>query len=98
MKVFVYGGSERLGEHILKRLYKKGYEAVTVVETDNRAEVLEQLGTVWVIVDEDDSFTRALDDADIIIYIASASPGAGEDQNALVDADAVMKSLEEAQQ
>ena len=46
MKVFVYGGSERLGEHILKRLYKKGYEAVTVVETDNRAEVLEQLGTV----------------------------------------------------
>lgn len=98
MKVFVYGGSEILGEHILKRLDKKGHEAVTVVQTDNRAEALEQLGNVEVIIDGDDSFTRALEDADAIIYIASASPGTGEDQDALVDADAVMESLEEAQQ
>ena len=98
MKVFFYGGSERLGDHILKQLDEKGHEAVTVTETDNRAEALDEIGTTEVIIAGDDSFTRALDDADVIIYIASASPGTGDDQDALVDADTVVKSLEEAEQ
>ncbi len=98
MKVFVYGGSETLGEHILKQLDEKGHESVTIAENDNRAEALEQLGEVEVVIAGEDSFTRALDDADAIIYIASASPGTGEDQDALIDADAVMASLKEAQE
>ncbi|WP_462421313.1 NAD(P)H-binding protein [Salinicoccus sp. Marseille-QA3877] len=98
MKVFVYGGSERLGDHILKQLDEKGHEAVTVAETDNRAEALGQIGTTEVIIEGKDSFTKALDDVDAIIYIAGASPGTGDDQDALVDADTVVKSLEEAEQ
>ena len=50
MKVFVYGGSERLGDHILKQLDEKGHEAVTVTETDNRAEALDEIGTTEVII------------------------------------------------
>src|SRR5699024_11472609 len=89
MKIFVYGGSETLGEHILRQLNKKGHEAVTIAQTDNRAEALEQIGEVEVIIEGEGSFMRALDDADAIIYIAGASPGTGEDQDALIDHEAV---------
>jgi len=98
MKIFVYGGSETLGEHILRQLNKKGHEAVTIAQTDNRAEALEQIGEVEVIIEGEGSFMRALDDADAIIYIAGASPGTGEDQDALIDHEAVVKSLKEAQE
>lgn len=98
MKVFVYGGSERLGEHLLKQLDEKGHETVTIVEAENRAEVLEQLGAVDVIVSEDGSYSRALSDVDAIIYIAGAVPGLGGSQDALIDADEVVRSLEEAEQ
>lgn len=98
MKVFVYGGSEKLGEYILKQLGEKGHEAVVIAENENRAKALDHIGEVEVINAGENSFTRALDDADAIIYIASASSGAGEEQDALVDADAVMESLEAAQQ
>src|SRR5699024_11426462 len=97
MKVFVYGGSERLGDHILKQLDEKGHEAVTVTETDNRAEALDEIGTTEVIIAGDDSFTRALDDADAIIYIACASHGTGDDQDAMVDADTVVNYLDVAE-
>lgn len=50
MKVFVYGGSEKLGEHILQQLDEKRHEAVTIAETDNRAEALEQIDEVEVII------------------------------------------------
>ncbi|CAM4269658.1 NAD(P)H-binding protein [Lacicoccus alkaliphilus] len=97
MKVFVYGGSETLGEYILKQLDEKGHEAVTIVEAENRAEMLEQLGAVDVIMSEDGSFKRALAGVDAIIYIAGASPGSGGSQDALIDAEEVVRSLEEAE-
>lgn len=98
MKVFVYGGSETLGEYILKQLDEKAHEAVTIARTENRAEALEQLGAVEVLTAGEGSFTRALDEADAVIYITGASPGAGEDQDALVDHEAVVASLKKAQE
>lgn len=97
MKVFVFGGSESVGEHVLKQLAAKGHEAVTIAETENRAEELKMLGATDVIISKDESFSSAIVDSRAIIYIAGSSFGAGEDQDVLVDYEAVKKSLEEAQ-
>lgn len=98
MKVFVFGGNEGAGEHVLKKLAAKGHEAVTIAETENRAEELEILGAADVIISKDGHFTNAIDGSEAIIYIAGSSFGSGEDQNILVDYEAVRKSLERAQQ
>lgn len=98
MKVFVFGGSEGVGEHVFKRLAAEGHETVTVAETDNRAEALRMLGATDVIVSKKNkNFTGGIGGSDAIIYIAGSSFGAGEDQEILVDYEAVVKSLEEAQ-
>ncbi|WP_342387535.1 NAD(P)H-binding protein [Salinicoccus bachuensis] len=98
MKVFVFGGSEAVGEHVLKALDAKGHEAVTMAEAENRAEELKMLGAVEVVISKDEGFERAITGASAVIYIAGASPGAGENQATLVDHDAVIDALEEAQQ
>lgn len=97
MKVFVFGGNEGAGEHVLKKLAAKGHEAVTIAETENRAEELEILGAADVIISKDGHFTNAIDGSEAIIYMAGSSLGAGEDQETLVDYGTVRKSLEEAQ-
>lgn len=44
MKVFLFGGSEELGEYVLKQLAERGHETVTVAENKNRAEELKMFG------------------------------------------------------
>jgi|GEM_PF-2940422 len=98
MKVFVFGGSEGVGEHVFKQLAAEGHEAVTVAATENRAEALRMLGATDVVVSKkNENFTEGIRGSDAVIYIAGASFGAGEDQEILVDYEAVVKSLEEAQ-
>lgn len=97
MKVFVLGGSEGLGEYVLKELDAKGHEAVTMAETENRAEELKMHGADEVTLSQDEGFARAITGSGAIIHIAGASPGAGENQDTLVDYDAVITSLEEAE-
>lgn len=99
MRICVFGGSEEVGGHVLKQLAKKGYEPVTIAETENKAEELKMLGSTDVIISKnDENFTSAIDGSEAIIYIAGSSFGSGEDQNILIDYEAMMKSLEEAQQ
>ncbi|WP_031546316.1 NAD(P)H-binding protein [Salinicoccus luteus] len=97
MKVFVFGGSEGLGEHVLKALDAKGHEVVTVAEAENRAEELKMIGADEVIISKDEGVGKGAAGVDAIIYIAGASQGAGENQGTLVDHEAVIESLEAAQ-
>lgn len=97
MKAFVFGGSGRVGEHVLKQLIAKGHEAVTIAENENRAEELKMLGATQVLVSKDESFTEAIAGSEAIIYIAGSSLAAGEDQAILVDHEAVLEALAEAQ-
>lgn len=99
MRICVFGGSEAVGEHVIKQLAAKGHEPVTMAETENKAEELKMLGAAEVIISKnDESFNSAIDGSEAIIYIAGSSFGSGEDQNILVDYEAVRKSLERAQQ
>lgn len=99
MRICVFGGSEAVGEHVIKQLAAKGYQSVTMAETENNAEELKMLGAADVIISKDDeSFNSAIDGSEAIIYIAGSSFGSGEDQNILVDYEAVIRSLERAQQ
>src|SRR5699024_12264813 len=89
MKVFVFGGSEGVGEHVFKQLAAEGHEAVTVAATENRAEALRMLGATDVVVSKkNENFTEGIRGSDAVIYIAGASFGAGEDQEILVDYEA----------
>ncbi len=98
MKVFVFGGSEGVGEHVLKQLAAQGHETVTLAETENRAEELEMLGATNVILSKkSEGYSKAIGSSDAVIYIAGSNFGAGEDQEVLVDHEAVIGSLEEAQ-
>ncbi|SOC41611.1 NAD(P)H-binding protein [Salinicoccus kekensis] len=97
MKVFLFGGSEELGEYVLKQLAERGHETVTVAENTNRAEELKMFGAAHVMLADDEDFTKAIADAEAIIYIGAATFGAGGEQDALVDHEAVIESLEEAE-
>ncbi|WP_411842475.1 NAD(P)H-binding protein [Salinicoccus sp. HZC-1] len=97
MKVFVFGGNEGAGEHVLKKLAEKDHEIVTIAETENRAEELKMLGATDVIISKDKGIASAIEGSEAIIYMAGSSLGAGEDQETLVDYGTVRKSLEEAQ-
>lgn len=99
MRICVFGGSEEIGEHIIKQLAANGYKPVTMAETENKAEELKMLGAADVVITKnDESFNDAIDGSEAIIYIAGSSFGSGEDQNILVDHEAVIKSLERAEQ
>src|SRR5699024_6025127 len=99
MRICVFGGSEAVGEHVIKQLAAKGHEPVTMAETENKTEELKMLGAAEVIISKnDESFNSAIDGSEAISYIAGSSFGSGEDQNILVDYEAVRKSPERAQQ
>lgn len=96
MKVFVFGGGESVGEHILKRLAAGGHEAVTIAHTENRAKELKNFGATKVIVTSDSDFTEGFVGCEAIIYVGKASLSAGENQNILVDHKSVIHSVKEA--
>lgn len=98
MKVFVFGGGGDVGEHVLRQLAERGHESVTMAETKNRAEELEMLGASKVVVTKEKEFSGVLAGCDAVIYIAGANPIAGENKNILVDHQAVIRSVEAAQQ
>ncbi|WP_088005464.1 NAD(P)H-binding protein [Indiicoccus explosivorum] len=98
MKVFVFGAGEAIGEHVLKKLARTGYEAVTITGTENRAEELERMGASRVMVTRDYDFVEAIDGCDAIIYLAEASVMSGENQNILVDHKAIIGTVEKAQE
>ncbi|WP_416144240.1 hypothetical protein [Planococcus koreensis] len=50
MKVFVFGSGGDIGGHVLKQLAARKQEAVTMAETEIRAEELQMLGASKVIV------------------------------------------------
>src|SRR5690625_3175896 len=98
INVVVFVRSEGWGYLFLKQLSSEGHETVTVAETENRAEALRMFGANNVIVsNKNENFADGIGGSDAIIYIAGSSFGAGEDQEILVDCEAVVKSLEEAQ-
>lgn len=96
MKVFVFGGGGDVGEYILKKLAAENHEAVTVAETENRAEELRMMGAANVIVATDNKFVDAMAGCQAVIYVAGANPTAGENKNVLVDKDAVASAMAEA--
>ncbi len=96
MKVFVFGGGGDAGEYILKKLAAENHEAVTVAETENRAEELKMMGAASVTVSQDQNYIEAMKGCDAVIYVAGANPTAGENKNVLVDKDAVARTMEEA--
>ncbi|XKE93941.1 SDR family oxidoreductase [Metaplanococcus flavidus] len=96
MKVFVFGGGGDVGEYILKKLAAENHEAVTVAETENRAEELRMMGAANVIVATDHKFVEAMKGCEAVIYVAGANPTAGENKNVLVDKDAVTSAMTEA--
>lgn len=96
MKVFVYGGGGDVGEYLLKKLAAENHEAVTVAETENRAEELKMIGAATVIVATDNQFVEAMAGCQAVIYVAGANPTAGENKNVLVDKDAVASAMAEA--
>lgn len=98
MKVFVFGGGGDVGEYVLKKLAAENHEAVTVAETENRAEELKMIGAKHVSVAKDNRFVDAIAGCEAIIYIAGANPTAGENKNVLVDKDAVASAMAEARQ
>jgi len=76
MRICVFGGSEAVGEHVIKQLAAKGHEPVTMAETENKAEELKMLGAAEVIISKnDESFNSAIDGSEAIIYIAGSSFG-----------------------
>ncbi|MBY8909124.1 NAD(P)H-binding protein [Salinicoccus roseus] len=96
MKVCVFGGGEAVGEHVLKLLDAAGHDAVTMAETENRAEEMKMLGAAEVFISGSGDFSKALAGADAVIYIPGAGSGAAESQDALVDHEAVGAVLEAA--
>lgn len=98
MRVFVFGGGGDVGEHILRQLAERGHESVTMAETQNRAEELRMLGASEVVVTKEKEFSGVLKGCEAIVYIAGANPIAGENKNILVDHQAVIRSVEAAQQ
>ncbi|WP_232336834.1 NAD(P)H-binding protein [Planococcus lenghuensis] len=96
--MFVFGGGEDIGEHVLKQLAHKGHEPVTVAETKNRAEGLKKMGAADVMITRDYNFVEAIKGSEAIIYLAEASVTSGENKNILVDHKAIIKTVEEAQQ
>ena len=97
MKIGVFGGGEAVGEHVLKLLDAAGHDAVTMAETENRAEELKMMGAAEVFISESGDFSKALAGPDAVIYMPGAGSGAAESQDALVDHDAVSAALEAAQ-
>ncbi|ANU24144.1 NAD(P)H-binding protein [Planococcus donghaensis] len=96
MKVFVFGGGGDVGEYVLKKLAAENHEAITIAETENRAEELKMIGAADVCVTKDYDFVDAISGCEAIIYIAGANPTAGENRNVLVDKEAVARAMEEA--
>lgn len=96
MKVFVFGGGGDVGEYLLRKLAKENHEAVTIAETENRAEELRMIGAAHVSVVKDNRFVEAMAGCEAVIYIAGANPTAGENKNVLVDKDAVASAMAEA--
>ena len=96
MKVFVFGGGGDIGEYVLKRLSAEGHEAVTIAETENRAEELKMVGASKVMITTRNDFVDALAGCEALIYVSGANPAAGENMNVLVDHDAVARAMDEA--
>lgn len=96
MKVFVFGSGGSIGGHVLKQLASRGDEALTIAETEIRAEELEMLGASKVIVSAEKDFSGLLAGCDAVIYIARDNPIAGENKNMLVDHRAAIRAVEEA--
>ncbi len=96
MKVFVFGSGGAIGGHVLKQLASRGDEALTIAETEIRAEELEMLGASEVIVSAEKDFSGLLAGCDAVIYIARDNPIAGENKNMLVDHRAAIRAVEEA--
>lgn len=98
MKVFVFGSGGAIGGHVVKQLADKGHETVVMAETEVLAEALEMKGASTVIVSVEKDFTEGLAGCDAVIYIAHANPIAGENKNMLVDHQAAILAVEQAQQ
>lgn len=98
MKVFVFGSGGDIGGHVLKQLAAGGHDAVAMAETEIRAEELQMLGASKVIVATEKDFSGALAGCGAVIYIARDNPIAGENKNMLVDHQAAIRAVEEAQQ
>ncbi|MEK6267389.1 MAG: NAD(P)H-binding protein [Planococcus sp. (in: firmicutes)] len=96
MKVFVFGGGGDVGEYLLRKLAAENHEAITIAETENRAEELKMIGASRVYVSNDYDFIEAVSGCEAIIYVAGANPRAGENRNVLVDKEAVARAMEEA--
>ena len=96
MKVFVFGGGGDVGEYLLRKLAAENHEAITIAETENRAEELKMIGAADVCVTKDYDFVEAISGCEAIIYIAGANPTAGENRNVLVDKKAVARAMKEA--
>ncbi|MCC5914681.1 MAG: SDR family oxidoreductase [Balneolaceae bacterium] len=98
MKVIIAGGHGQIAMHLHPMLEKRGHQSVGLIRKPEQSDDLKKAGATPVIVDieKEDDISKAVGEADAVVFAAGAGPGSGKERKWTVDRDGAIKLIEAA--
>lgn len=97
MKVIVFGAHSTVGEFVVSKLHENGYTSCAVVGNENQIALLTKRGANEVVVYEKSSLQSLFQGYDAAVYLTGISPKSQTGRTVLVDHEAVIETVREAE-
>lgn len=98
MKVIVIGANGDVGEHVIRKLSEKKFEALAVAANENQIEDLVKLGAAHAIVYDEQKLIPYLQASDAVIYLTGVNPKKHTSKTVMVDHQSISDIIQLAQE
>ncbi|WP_198331624.1 NAD(P)-binding oxidoreductase [Psychrobacter aquimaris] len=101
-KVFIVGGSGKVGRHLAKQLVSRGHEAWSMYRNPDQAEALKNLGARSVLGDllklDTQALAELMGECDTVVFSAGAGGKGGKEMTDAIDGKGLELAVAAAQQ
>ena len=100
MDICIVGGHGKIAMHLHPVLVKNGHHVRGIIRKPEQAKDLQEAGAESVICDieQEDDISKAVGNADLVVFAAGAGPGSGAERKWTVDRDGAVKLIDAAKQ
>src|SRR6056297_221900 len=96
MKISIAGANGQIAKLLHPKLIQAGHEVRGIIRKEEQANSLKKLGVEPVVADMEveDDLSKAVGNADAVLFAAGAGPGSGAERKWSVDRDGAIKLME----
>ncbi|TMW70443.1 SDR family oxidoreductase [Alteribacter natronophilus] len=99
MRVLIIGANGKVGRHMVKMLgLSTEHEVKAMIRSEDQREKMEELGADEIVIaDLEKDFSHAYEGVDAVIFTAGSGGHTSSEQTEVIDREAAIRSIEEAE-